>query len=99
MLVDDSAVLVEEFYGNTSFGSRSRNIKTSLHVLDDLQRRTTERDCFDVRGRTRGDRLGLGNGCGSLRRRAWFASCATSIAVGFHHGDLGSGFSAVAGRL
>src|SRR5690349_15235332 len=100
MLIDKAAVLVEQFYRDSSFGSRGGNVETALHVLHDLQRRSAQRNRFDVRGWTRRDWLGFRNsGRGRSGGSARFATCSARIAIGFHDCDWRCCFGAVAGRL
>jgi hypothetical protein len=57
MLVDENSILVEQFYGNSSLRCGCGNRKTGLHVLNNLERCTTNRDDFYVFGRRCSSRL------------------------------------------
>src|ERR1043165_2910010 len=71
VLIDDPAVFVQQLYGNSAFGSGSRNVETALHVLDDLECRSANGNCFGVCWWRRSRRLWLRS---TGRRRRWSRS-------------------------
>src|ERR1044071_3497076 len=71
MLIDDPAVFIQQLYRNSAFGGRCRHVETALHVLDDLECRSWDRDCFGVCLRRRRCWLWLWD---ASRRGSWSRS-------------------------
>jgi hypothetical protein len=81
MLVDDATAFIQQFDGNSSFGSRGRHGETSLHVFDDLQCRAAEWNHFAF-GLRRGCRSGLWLRCRRPLHSLWTRRAAVAVGAG-----------------